>query len=270
MTYLLKLGPQTLAFSGDVMLDDAKMHTCSIRSGTMDLPADQALRQSVANLARLAPDLLLPSHGRIVRQPHRKLTEYAENWQNSSAFYVAAMANGPTPLHSRQRLSPTVVSNVSRYHRTSSNSNARILRPNFGLILAESGRALLWIVACWMRSFRHGARRDARALWLKAIDPSSSPHMHGDHFLEAPHIREKWGAQIWALENMVDKMEQSGMVRLRCPYQAYGKKNPDGSPMNGVTVDRAFKPGETFNWEAIISLWTGCRAKRNLPCASTE
>ena len=73
--------------------------------------------------------------------------------------------------------------------------------------------------------------------------------MHGDHFLEAPHLREKWGAPIWALDNMVDKMEHPERFDYAAPIQAYGKQKPDGSPMNGVRVDRAFKPGETFDWE---------------------
>jgi glyoxylase-like metal-dependent hydrolase (beta-lactamase superfamily II) len=74
-------------------------------------------------------------------------------------------------------------------------------------------------------------------------------HMHGDHFLEAPHLRQHWGAKIWALKNMVDKMEHPERFDYAAPIQAYGKKNPDGSPMTGVHVDRAFKPGESFKWE---------------------
>jgi glyoxylase-like metal-dependent hydrolase (beta-lactamase superfamily II) len=88
-----------------------------------------------------------------------------------------------------------------------------------------------------------------RHFGLKAIDAIVVSHMHGDHFLEAPYLREKWGAQIWALDNMVDKMEHPEWFDYCAPVQAYGKKNPDGSRMTGVRVDRAFKPGEKFRWE---------------------
>jgi glyoxylase-like metal-dependent hydrolase (beta-lactamase superfamily II) len=84
---------------------------------------------------------------------------------------------------------------------------------------------------------------------LKAIDAVIITHMHGDHFLEAPHLREKWGAPIWALANMVDKMERPERFDYAAPIQAYGKKNADGSRMEGVKVDRALRPGETFQWE---------------------
>jgi hypothetical protein len=33
------------------------------------------------------------------------------------------------------------------------------------------------------------------------------------------------------------------------PIQAYGKKNAHDSPVTGVRVDRAFKPGADFAWE---------------------
>jgi glyoxylase-like metal-dependent hydrolase (beta-lactamase superfamily II) len=84
---------------------------------------------------------------------------------------------------------------------------------------------------------------------LKAIDAVIITHMHGDHFLEAFHLREKWGTKIWAFENMVDKMEHPEWFDYAAPIQAYGKKNPDGSQLEGVHVDRAFKPGEAFKWE---------------------
>jgi glyoxylase-like metal-dependent hydrolase (beta-lactamase superfamily II) len=84
---------------------------------------------------------------------------------------------------------------------------------------------------------------------LKGIDAVIITHMHGDHFLEAPHLREKWGAKIWALKNMEDKMEHPEWFDYAAPVQAYGKKEPDGSLLKGVHVDRSLKVGETIRWE---------------------
>jgi glyoxylase-like metal-dependent hydrolase (beta-lactamase superfamily II) len=81
-------------------------------------------------------------------------------------------------------------------------------------------------------------------LGLKQIDAVVITHMHGDHFLEAPHLREKWGAQIWALDRMADVCEHPEWFDYAAPIQAYGKKG-----VNGVRLDRRFKSGETFDWE---------------------
>ena len=47
----------------------------------------------------------------------------------------------------------------------------------------------------------------------------------------------------------MDKMEHPERFDYAAPIQAYGKKASDGSRIKGVRVDRAFKPGETFEWE---------------------
>ena len=84
---------------------------------------------------------------------------------------------------------------------------------------------------------------------LRAIDAVIITHMHGDHFLEASHLRKKWGTPIWTLDRTVAKMEHPERFDYAAPIQAYGKKNSDGSFITGVRVDRAFKPGEPFAWE---------------------
>ena len=77
---------------------------------------------------------------------------------------------------------------------------------------------------------------------LKSIDAVVISHMHGDHFLEAPHLREKWGARIWALDNMADKMEHPEWFDYSAPIQADGKKNPDGSASRGCRLTACSSP----------------------------
>jgi glyoxylase-like metal-dependent hydrolase (beta-lactamase superfamily II) len=118
------------------------------------------------------------------------------------------------------------------------------------LNLSDGGRAL--VVDCGLldERFLDSALDGMREHFgLKTIDAIVITHMHGDHFLEAPHLRERWGAPIWALDNMVDKMEHPERFDYAAPIQAYGKKQSDGSPLTGVRVDRALKPGETLDWE---------------------
>ncbi len=252
MTYLLRQEHGLLAFSGDVMLDDAKMHTWFDTEWDYGFGAGiRALQKSAVRLAQLEPVVLLPSHGPVVRQPVVQLRSFVERLANLERLYLRGYGVEGASAQYQDRVSvPTVVPHVGQI----SPHLFKIRRPsfwgNFGLILADSGRAL--VVDCglldeqFLDTVLDGLQEH---FGLKAIDAIIITHMHGDHFLQAPHLRRKWDAPIWALENMVDKMERPERFDYAALVQAYGHKNPDGSPMTGVRVDRALRPGETFEWE---------------------
>ena len=87
MTYLLRENGRSLAFSGDVMLDVSKMHTWFDTEWDYGFTAGiQALRQSVARLAELNLERLLPSHGPPGREvggegnQNRGLRQPARRW----------------------------------------------------------------------------------------------------------------------------------------------------------------------------------------------
>jgi glyoxylase-like metal-dependent hydrolase (beta-lactamase superfamily II) len=252
MTYRLRLNDRWLGFSGDVMMDGAKMHTWFDTEWDYGFASGiQALRKTVARLIDLEFAVLLPSQGPVVREPNQQLLSYAEKLERLERFYVRGYDVEAGSAAYQDKVSiPTVVSNVWQV----SPSIFKFKRPNFwgnfGLILAESGRAL--VVDCGLvdeRMLEEALNGMREHFGLKSIDAVIISHMHGDHFLEAPYLRKTWGAPIWALDNMVDKMERPERFDYPASVQAYAKKNPDGTPMTGVRVDRAFRPGETFEWE---------------------
>lgn len=252
MTYLLGQGDRQLAFTGDVMLEGSTMHTWFDTEWDYGFGAGiQALRASVARLTELKPALLLPSHGPLVRQPEAQLHRYAEKLANFERLYLRGYdVEGGSVAYQDKVSTPTVVSNVWQVTPSLFKFKRPNFWPNFGLILAPSGHALAVDCGLLDERFLDTALEGLRAHFgLKAIDAVIITHMHGDHFLEASHLRAKWGASIWALENMVDRMEHPEWFDYAAPIQAYGKLNPDGSPMTRVRVDRAFKPGEKFAWE---------------------
>lgn len=103
--------------------------------------------------------------------------------------------------------------------------------PNFAMIMADNGHALLVDFGLFNEAFLDRAIQGMRErLRLKQIDAVLISHMHGDHFLEAPHLREKWGAQIWALDRLVDQVERtehssSGRARQKLSEQAAGARD---------------------------------------------
>jgi glyoxylase-like metal-dependent hydrolase (beta-lactamase superfamily II) len=239
-------GRGEIAFSGDVMLAGAKMHTWFDTEWDYGFAAGiQALRKSVARLAEAGPEWLLPAHGPVVRDPKPELREFGEKLARLEPLYLRGYGvEGASVAYQDKVSKPTVISNVWQVTPHVFKFKRPNFWPNFGLILSESGRGL--VVDCGLLDVRfldqslEGLREH---FGLKAIDAMVITHMHGDHFLEAPHLRQKWGAKIWALENMVDKMEHPEWFDYAAPIQAYGHG------FDGVRVDRALKPGETFQWE---------------------
>ncbi len=252
MSYWLRRGERTLAFTGDLMLDGAKMHTWFDTEWDYGFAKGiQALRASVASATERQPSVLLPSHGPVISQPMEQLAAYAKKLENLERVYVRGYDVEHGSVAYQDKVSrPTIVSNVWQVSPHLFKFKRLNFWPNFSLILSENGRALLSDCGLLDESFLDTALEGMRAHFgLKAIDAIIVSHMHGDHFLEAPHLREKWGAKIWALENMVDKMEHPEWFDYAAAIQAYGKKDSKGAIIQGVRVDRALKPGESFEWE---------------------
>jgi len=118
--------------------------------------------------------------------------------------------------------------------------------PNFNLIVADSGRALA--VDCGLLDpafLDRTLKLMQERLGLKGIDAMIATHMHGDHFLQGPWLRETWGAKLWALDRMGPVCETPERFDYCAPVQAYG------TPVSGVKFDRLFRDGETVEWEGF-------------------
>jgi glyoxylase-like metal-dependent hydrolase (beta-lactamase superfamily II) len=93
MTYFLEQDDRRLAFSGDLMLDGAKMHTWFDTEWDYGFGAGiRALRDSVARLKELQPTVLLPSHGALVRRPGEQLRQYETKLATLERLYLRTPA----------------------------------------------------------------------------------------------------------------------------------------------------------------------------------
>jgi glyoxylase-like metal-dependent hydrolase (beta-lactamase superfamily II) len=252
MSFLLRQGGGDMVFSGDVMLDGAKMHNWFDTEWDYGFAAGiRALRKTVDDLAGRDPKWLLPAHGPAVAQPKEQLRAFAEKLARLEKLYVRGYGVEEASVDYQDKVSkPTAIRDVWQVTPHLFKFKRRNFWPNFGLILAKSGRGLVMDCGLLDEKFLDDSIQGLRDRFgLKAIDAVIISHMHGDHFLEAPHLREKWGAKIWAIDCMVDKMEHPEWFDYAAPIQAYGKKRPDGSRLTGVHVDRVFHSGEKFTWE---------------------
>ena len=246
MSYLVRHGEHWLAFCGDVMLDGARMHNWFDTDWDYGFASGiYALHNSAGLLEDFDPAILLPSHGPPVRDPKPQLQQFQKKLRRLERMLVRGYPVHTFAAASQDRVSrPTTVPHVWQITPHLFKFKGPDFSPNFTLILADSGRGL--VVDCGLLDvglLDKSLELMRERLGLKKIDATIITHMHGDHVLEAPHLRDKWGAQIWTLDCMADKFEHPERYDYAAPIQTYG------SGFDSVLIDHVFKPGETFQWE---------------------
>ncbi len=235
MSYLLRTQPGWLAFSGDLMLDGARLHTWFDSEWDYGFAAGVwALANSAGQVAGYDPIWLLPSHGPAIRRPGKQLTEFQEKLHHFERLLVRGYPVLTFSGSHQDRLSrPTQVPHVWQVSPHIFKFRGPDYYPNFYLIIADSGRALA--IDCGLikeESLDRAIVGLREHFGLKRIDAVIPTHMHGDHFLQAPHLRERWGAEIWALDRMADvwRIPSGSTTPLR-------SKPTDGASTEYVSTD---------------------------------
>jgi glyoxylase-like metal-dependent hydrolase (beta-lactamase superfamily II) len=89
MSYLVRINGQWLAFTGDLMLENARMHTWFDSEWDYGFAAGiYALVNSASLVAGFDPAWLLPSHGNPISSPKKQLAEYQSKLRNLERLLV--------------------------------------------------------------------------------------------------------------------------------------------------------------------------------------
>ena len=248
MSYFLKQNGRWLAFTGDLMLDGARLNTWFDSEWDYGFAAGVwALANSAAQVAGYDPAWLLPAHGAPVRDAARQLEEFQQKIYKFERLYVRGYPVSTFAGSVQDRVSrPTVVPHVWQVSPHIFKFRGPGFFPNFYLIIADSGRALAVDCGLLQTNVLDTAIAGMKQhLGLKQIDAMFPTHMHGDHFLQGPHLRAQHGAKLWALDRMADVCEHPEWFDYAAPIQSYG------IGVDGVRFDRLFKAGEVLDWEGF-------------------
>jgi glyoxylase-like metal-dependent hydrolase (beta-lactamase superfamily II) len=111
------------------------------------------------------------------------------------------------------------------------------------MLLADDGHALLVDCGLFDRGFLDlTLTRAKERLGLEQIDAIFVTHLHGDHALDAAHVRDNWGAKLWAMEGVADKFERPWDYDYCALLPSYGH---GAGPLK---FDRLLRNGETIEW----------------------
>jgi glyoxylase-like metal-dependent hydrolase (beta-lactamase superfamily II) len=253
MSYLLQQGDRWIAFTGDLVMDRATMHTWFDTEWDYGFAAGiHAITNAAGQVQGYDPAWLLPSHGPAVPDPKAMLSVYQDKLRALEKLYVRGYDVHTFSGATQDKASkPTAVPHLWQVSPHLYKFRGPNFYPNFCMVLSDNGRALLVDCGLFDEKFLEesiGLMRDR--LGLKSIDVMIPTHMHGDHFLQGPWLRKKYGTKLMALDRMAAVCEHPEWFDYAAPIQAYGHKL-DGAPVDSVAFDRLFKDGQQFVWEGF-------------------
>jgi len=245
MSYFLRTDRGWLAFSGDVMLAGGRMHTWFDTEWDYGFARGlYALTASVSLVECFEPVLLLPSHGPVIKEPKAELRAYQQKLRRLARLLVRGYTIGTFGEADTDNTSrPSVIPHLWQTTKHLYKFRGPNYGPNITFLLADSGRAL--IVDCGFGKAELDATvsQMQERLGLKAIDAVLVTHMHGDHCLGAPYVRERYGAKLWTLDRVAPPVEEPERFDYAAQPWSY---SADAGP---IKFDRTFKPGEKVAWE---------------------
>lgn len=249
MSYVVRQGDKSCAWIGGVMHDGARM------SNWYDTEWDygfakglDTLIESVQRLSELKIDIAFPAQGPVIQQAneqfkryHQKLVEFRPDYVRGYPVNNLTQRTKVDPI-----IKPTAIPQIVQVTPHLYKFSDQLAGKNFAIIIADSGRALLLDCGIFPELLLHDLVKDMQThLGLKRIDALWINHMHGDHFTLGSVLKKRYGASIWTLDRIVDKVENP----LRYDYCALiTSYNPE---YEGLKVDRPLRDGEVVDWEGL-------------------
>ena len=246
MTFLLRNKEIHCGISGSLIHEGAKI------TNWFDTEWDygfgkglDAMIQSIHELKNENLHLLLPSHGSIIPSATKTLQQYEDKLIEFRKLYIRGYpvydksialrdpVSQSTPIPHINQVTPHLFK-LSHLHQGR----------NFCILISDRGHGLVLDCGLFPAEILEEIILGLREHFgLKKIDAFWISHMHGDHFLLGPTLKERYGAQAWTLDRIVDRCEQPRRYDYAALVSAYG----DG--FDGMLIDKAFRDGETIQWE---------------------
>lgn len=246
MSYVIRRDGKAIALSGDVMHAGARMTTWFDTEWDYGFAAGiDTLLKSVDALIDQQLTQMLPSHGPAIDDPQSQLASYREKLTRFRQSYIRGYPVFDSTEQERDSISqPTAVPLISQVTPHLYKLSHQTQGKNFAIIVSDSGKGLVLDCGLFPESMLEEIIVGMREhMGLKQIDAFWISHMHGDHFLLGPTLKQKYGAEAWTLDRIVDRCEHPRRYDYAALVSAYG----DG--FDGMKIDRAFRDGETIEWE---------------------
>jgi glyoxylase-like metal-dependent hydrolase (beta-lactamase superfamily II) len=239
VSYAVEVDGKLFAFCGDVIYDNGQIwELYSLQKGetTTDyhgfLGARKELKSSLLKLRKAEPDMLIPSHGNIMRKPVEAIDSLITRLGECYDRYVAISAL----RHYFPDMFAEFEGRESHMPIRSGKPAPDFLR-HYGttwLIISRTGEA--FVMDCGNRNVIEQVRNLKSKGDICAVNGLWITHYHDDHVDGIPEFVQEFGCEIYADKSVALVVENPRAFRLPCI-----------SPVQ-IHVDHHTKDGESWQW----------------------
>lgn len=250
VSFLTEVAGRKAAFVGDLLMDELKivnLYDCEWDYGY--LGGLQEIISSCRRLQEYKPDILLPSHGKVVFNQDNYLEKYAQKLEELVNKYLVRDYDDSDNRANPFRTQPTCVGEIDRV-------SEHVLRwhddyGNMYILFDENAHRALLIDAGIINYSKCAAAREAlvesrldavmKECRIDHIDAVVLTHYHGDHMDILPYLKRRYGIQLWCYENMAGIVNCPEQYAYPAVFTYYGVYEP-------VSVDRVLHENEWLEW----------------------
>jgi len=219
VSYLVEVDGKLLCFSGDLIMKGGYVRDFySMQWIYLQNPGIDSSLVSLDKVSLLQPDLLLPSHGRIINNPTEdlfKLTSRLEELHHQLTIKRAGRWNWSGFV----QVSDHVIQDCGTTSQ---------------LIISESGEVLLFDCGKTFTTERLASVK--QKFGIKRVDVIIPSHWHYDHIDGIPALAASEGAEVWVWEKLKEHVEEPENSLTTCWSDTKFK------------ADRVLSEGESFQW----------------------
>lgn len=237
ISYLLEVDGKLLAFTGDLIHSGGKVITYYDLEYIYNDNGEGGIKRSIKSFNKLLsrnPDVLLPSHGDIIKNPISTIKTLTQKFQKARFTFCSQFSGIDVEIYDlkEKEIKPVDLElNFPHIFHLET-------RPPF-IIKGQNRNCILIDFA---GDDYHGYKLSdfhqiLSSLNIDKVDFLIPTHCHDDHVAGIPLLQEKMGIKVWALENIVDVLENPIHYRLGCLID------------QPIRIDRVLKDGEIFKWD---------------------
>jgi glyoxylase-like metal-dependent hydrolase (beta-lactamase superfamily II) len=243
VTYLVELGGKRLAFTGDLIYAPGKIRDIyslqkafpGMRGGYWGFGGAVAdVKASLDRVLARKPDLLIPSHGEIIRDPAGAVAALKQNLDAVMENYLTTCAwranmpdvyNQSTP----RMLDPLPAPPYPKWCRDITYTTKAIVADDGSVFLSDCGAAR--VVDELARLQAAGKIGKIDGLWIT--------HYHDDHTQAVNLAKDRFGVEVYAQQALVDVLEHPKAYQLPCLFP------------EPIRVEHPLRDRETFQWKGF-------------------